>query len=449
METVDLLIEARWVVPVVPRGVVLEHGAVAVRGGRIVGVVSQDEARQRFAATERVELPGHVLTPGLVNLHTHAAMTLLRGIGADLPLMQWLQQRIWPLEAALVSPEFVHDGSRVAGIEMLRAGTTCCSDMYFFPDAAVRGLRSAGMRVVAGIIAIEFPSAYAADADDYLRKGLATRDACRDDPAVSFTLAPHAPYTVDDATLGKIAVLAEELDLPVHIHLHETTAEIEESVRRHGERPLARLERLQLVTERLIAVHAVHLEPAEIALLARRGAAVAHCPASNLKLGSGIAPVGELLAAGVGLGIGTDGAASNDRLDVLAETRLASLLAKGAAHDARILPAPLALEAATLGGARALGLERRIGSIEAGKEADLAAFDLGQIETQPVHDPVSQLIHSAGREHATDVWVAGESVVRKRQVLAEAQGATPGSTAATLRAWQNRCRQVLQTAGLA
>jgi 5-methylthioadenosine/S-adenosylhomocysteine deaminase len=449
MKPVDLLIEARWVVPIVPRAVVLEDHAVVVADGRIVDLLPTADARASYTPSERVALPTHALIPGLVNLHTHAAMALFRGIGDDLPLMQWLEQRIWPLERALVSPEFVHDGTRLAALEMVRAGTTCCSDMYFYPESAVRGLREVGMRAVVGIIAIEFPTAYAVDAEDYLRKGLATRDLFRDDPLVAFTLAPHAPYTVGDDTLRRIAVLAEELDLPVHMHLHETTHEIEESLRLHGERPLARLERLRLVTERLIAVHAVHLESDEIALLAQRGASVAHCPASNLKLGSGIAPVAELLAAGVNVGIGTDGAASNDRIDMVSELRLAALLAKGVRRDPSALPAPAALEAATLGGARALGLERRIGSIEAGKEADLAAFDLSSLETQPVFDPVTQLVYAAGREHATDVWVAGRSVVRMRQVLAEAQAREPGQTAALVHAWQNRCRQALQTAGLA
>lgn len=449
MDNVDLLIEARWVIPVAPRGAVLDDHAVAVRAGRIVDVLPRDVAHARYAPAERIELPTHALTPGLINLHTHAAMSLLRGIGDDLPLRQWLEQRIWPLEKALATAEFVHDGSYVAALEMLRSGTTCCSDMYFHPDAAIRGLRAAGMRAVAGIIAIEFSTGYAVDADDYLSKGLATRDAWRDDPLVSFTLAPHAPYTVSDATLSRIAVLAEELDLPVHIHLHETQHEIDESLQQHGERPLARLDRLSLVSERLIAVHAVHLAPDEIALLAHRGASVAHCPASNLKLGSGIAPVTAMLAAGINVGIGTDGAASNNRMDLLAELRLAALLAKGASGDPSALPAAQALEAATLGGARALGLDRHIGSLEAGKDADIAAFDLAAVETQPLYDPLSQITYAAGREQVSDVWVAGQPVVRKRQVVAETRAGGAEATGATLLAWQNRCRQVLQTEGLA
>jgi len=447
MTEIDLLIVPRWVIPVVPRGQVLEGVAIAIDRGRIVALLPVGEALDQYAPRNRVQLPTHAVTPGLVNLHTHAAMSLLRGAGDDLPLMRWLQERIWPLEQALVSPEFVHDGSRLAAMEMLRAGVTCCSDMYFYPEASVRALRNAGMRAVAGIIAIEFPTAYASDADDYLRKGLATRDAFRDDPLTSFTLAPHAPYTVADATLKRIAMLAEELDLPIHTHLHETRGEIEQSLKDHGARPLERFDRLGLVSERLIAVHAVHLEPTEIELLAQRGASVAHCPASNLKLGSGIAPIAALAAAGVNLGIGTDGAASNNRLDVLAELRLAALLAKGAAHDATALPAAAAVEAATLGAARALGLAARIGSIEPGKEADLTAFDLTAPETQPVFGPVSQLVYAAGREQVSDVWVAGRHVVRMRQVVAEAESGDGPSLGATLAAWQNRSRQVLQTAG--
>jgi 5-methylthioadenosine/S-adenosylhomocysteine deaminase len=300
------------------------------------------------------------------------------------------------------------------------------------------------MRFVAGIIAIEFPTAYASDAEDYLRKGLAARDELRNDPLVSFTLAPHAPYTVSDTTLQRIAMLADELDLPIHTHVHETDDEIRQSVAQHGCRPLARLDRLGLVSERLIAVHAIHIDPSEIALLAERGASIAHCPASNLKLGSGIAPIAPAAAGGVNLALGTDGAASNNRVDMLSELRLAALLAKGAAGDASVLAAPAALEAATLGGARALGLQARIGSIEPGKDADLVAFDLSAPETQPLYDVISQLVYSAGREQVTDVWVAGRRVVEARQVL-------PASAHADLMpnvgAWQNRCRQVLLTAG--
>lgn len=449
MIDVDLLLHARWVIPVTPRGVVLENHAIAVVDGRIAAVMPSAEATQCYRADAVHTLETHAVTPGLVNCHTHAAMALLRGIGDDLPLMRWLNERIWPLEAALVSDDFVHDGAQLAAFEMLRSGTTTCSDMYFYPEASLRALRSLGLRAVAGIIAIEFPTAYASDAEDYLRKGLAARDAWRSDALVSFTLAPHAPYTVADQTLKRIAVLAEELDLPIHTHVHETQDEIAESMAKHGMRPLQRLDQLGLVSERLIAVHAVHLSDHEIALLAQRGASVAHCPASNLKLGSGLAPIAKLADAGVNIAIGTDGAASNNRIDMLAELRLAALLAKGIAHDASAFSAPEALQASTLGGACALGLDRRIGSIEVGKEADLVAFDLSAIETQPIYDVVSQIAYAAGREQVSDVWIAGKPVVHKRQVLADSEGMLEKRLMASVGAWQNRCRQVLLTSGAA
>lgn len=406
-ETVDELIRPRWIVPVEPADTVLDDHAVAVRDGRIVAVVPEAEAAERFTAGRETRLDRHVLLPGLVNLHCHAAMTLLRGLADDTPLMTWLQHHIWPAEARHVSAEFVHDGTLLACAEMLRGGVTCFNDMYFFPEAAARAVASAGMRAVIGLTLLEFPTAYAADADDYLDKGLAARDALRDRPLLHFALAPHAPYTVSNRSFERIATLTGELDLPVHVHVHETRTEIEESLRMHGVRPLERLHRLGIVTPNLIAVHAVHLDAAEIALLAAEGASVAHCPASNLKLGSGIAPIAKLLAAGVNVGIGTDGAASNNRLDMFAETRLAALLAKGASGDAAVMGAHRALHAATLGGARALGLDREIGSIVAGKSADLCAVSLDDPLLAPCYAPESHLVYVAGRENVSHVWVSG------------------------------------------
>jgi 5-methylthioadenosine/S-adenosylhomocysteine deaminase len=414
MEAVDCLIEPRWIVPVEPSGVVLDGHAVAVRGGRIVALVPAAEARARFAPDRRYHLPVHVLVPGLVNLHTHAAMTLMRGLADDRPLMSWLNEHIWPAEQRHVSPEFVYDGTLLASAEMLRGGITCANDMYFFPESAAQAFHDAGMRAAIGLITVEFPSPYAADAEDYLVKGLAARDRLGDRPRLSFCMAPHAPYTVSDRSFQRIATLAEELDLPIHIHLHETAGEVKESVDAHGARPLARLEALGLVTARLIAVHAVHLTPSEMAALARNGASVAHCPSSNLKLASGLAPIAELLRRGANVGLGTDGAASNNRLDLFEEMRIAALLAKAVAGDAEAMPAHAALRCATLGGARALGLERSIGSIVPGKLADLSAVSLGELETQPCYDPVSHLVYACGRQHVTHVWVEGEPVVEDR-----------------------------------
>jgi len=410
----NLLINARWVVPVEPAGAILERHAVAVRGGRIEAVLPSAEAVQRYSGYARVDLPGHALIPGLVNAHTHAAMSLMRGLADDLPLMRWLQEHVWPVESRLASADFVRDGTLLACAEMLRGGVTCFNDMYFFPEAALDAAQQAGMRAALGLIVLEFPSAYASDPQAYLAKGLALRDRWRDHPLVSFCLAPHAPYTVSDESFRRIARLAAELELPVHVHVHETADEVARGEGEHGRRPLARLEALGLLGPGLIAVHAVHLSAAEIALLAKHRASVAHCPSSNLKLASGIAPVAALLEAGVNVALGTDGAASNNRLDVFEEMRLAALLAKAAVGNAEAMPAHAALRAATLSGAIALGLDAHIGSIAPGKAADLAAVSLDDVALQPVYDVVSHLVYACGREHVTDVWVAGERVLRDR-----------------------------------
>jgi 5-methylthioadenosine/S-adenosylhomocysteine deaminase len=408
---IDLLIEAKWIIPVEPAGTVLEKHAVAVHEGRIVAILQHTEARSRYAAKETRRLHEHILIPGLINLHTHAAMTLLRGLADDLPLMDWLHDHIWPAEAKHVSAQFVHDGTLLGCAEMLRSGVTCFNDMYFFPQAAAKAALRMGMRAAIGLIALDSPSAYAADCEDYLSKGLAVRDEFRDNPLISFCLAPHAPYTVSNRSFSRVLTLAEQCDIPIHLHVHETREEIEESTSQYGMRPIRRLHELGILGPELIAVHAVHLDPEEIALLADNGASVAHCPTSNLKLASGICPLTELVENGVNMGLGTDGAASNNRLDILRELHLASLLAKGSSGRADAIDAHQALRMATLGGAKALGLEREIGSIEIGKAADLCAVRVDDAALAPCYDPASLLAYSAGREHVSDVWVAGKARV--------------------------------------
>ena len=412
-EAVDLVIRARWVVPVEPAGLVLDHHAVAVRDGRIVAVLPQAQVNERFRATTTVDLPRHLLMPGMVNLHAHAAMNLMRGIADDLPLMRWLQEAIWPTEARHVSAAFVRDGTRLAAAEMLRGGITTCNDMYFHPEAAAEAFAEMGMRAVVGLVMLEFPTPFASDVDDYLRKGLAARDQWQGHPLIGFSIAPHAPYTVSDASFGRALSIADELALPIHLHIHETSREIEDSLALHGVRPLTRLARLGVLGENLIGVHAVHLDDADLELLTRHDCSVAHCPTSNMKLASGIAPVPRLLGAGLRVGLGTDGAASNNRLDLIHEMRHAALLAKVGSMDASALPAHAALRMATLDGARALGLGERIGSLETGKFADLCAVDLGALDCQPCFDPVSHLVYVAGREHVSHVWVSGETRVDK------------------------------------
>lgn len=434
LQACDLLIEAGWVVPVAPKGAVLADHAVAVAEGRILAVLPCTEARARFLPAEVVSRPEGVLIPGLVNLHTHNPMTLLRGVADDLPLMPWLQEHIWPIEAAVMAPDFIADGIELAVAEMLRGGTTTCNENYFFPDVQAQTYARLGFRAAIGLPVIEFPSPWARTTAEYFDKALETFDAWRGHPLLRFAFAPHAPYTVSDASFERIAMLAAQLDLPVHCHVHETAQEIEDSRREHGQRPLARLDRLGLVDARLIAVHMTQLTEGEIRLCAERGVHIAHCPQSNLKLASGFCPVEALRRAGANVGIGTDGCASNNDLDMVEEMRHAALLAKTVAGDARALDAASALEAATLAGARALGLEEEIGSIEPGKQADLVCIELSPLELQPCYHVISHLVYAASRRDVRDVWIAGRSRLcdyRLVDVDAEALGAKA-------RAWARR-----------
>ena len=404
----DLVIEARWIATVSSQQPLLENHAVIVQAGNIVEILPIAQARQKYSATSLVCLDEHVLIPGLINLHTHAAMSLMRGIADDVALMPWLHQHIWPAEQAVVSEAYVQDATLLACAEMLSGGITCFNDMYFYPQATAVAVNQAGMRANLGLLVLEFPSAYASDADDYLQKGFAAHDSWRNNPLLSTSIAPHAPYTVSNKTFESIITYAEQLSLSIHTHLHETLDEISQSEAQYGLRPLQRLAEFGLLGPNLVAAHCVHLLPHEIDLLAEYGCHVAHCPNSNLKLASGIAPLTQLLAKGVNVGLGTDGVASNNRLDIFAEMRLSALLAKGVSGDATVVPAHQALAMATINAAKALGLEHKIGSIEVGKLADLAAVKLSDIATAPYYDPISHLVYACGREHVTHTWVAGE-----------------------------------------
>jgi 5-methylthioadenosine/S-adenosylhomocysteine deaminase len=415
MADVDLLIHARWIIPVQPTNRALEHHSLAIRDGRIVLLVPRNDTAS-LRARETITLDQHALLPGLVNAHTHAAMSLFRGLADDLPLMEWLNKHIWPAEMKWVGDEFVRDGTQIAIAEMLKSGTTCFNDMYFFPETTAHVAQEAGIRACVGLILIDFPSAWAQSADEYLHKGLQLHDDLRHNALVTTAFAPHAPYTVSNGPLEKIAMYADELDIPIHMHVHETAHEVEESLARFGVRPLERLASRGLLGPRLIAVHMTQLLKEEIDALAQNNVGVVHCPASNLKLASGFCEVDRLLKSGVNVALGTDGAASNNNLDMLEELHLAALLAKGVAREATALPAHAALRMATINGARALGLDDRIGTLEPGKSADIIAIDLSDIGSQPVYDPASQIVYSASREQVTDVWVAGRRLVTSGQL---------------------------------
>ena len=416
MKHVDQILHADWIIPVEPTGGTLRDHCVVISGDRIVDVLPRTLAAEKFTAEAAIELTNHALIPGLINCHTHAAMTLFRGLADDIRLESWLEEHIWPAEARCVDRQFVHDGTLLAAAEMLRSGTTCFNDMYFFPDEAAAAAIEAGIRAVVGMIIIGFPSAWAANADEYFHNGQRVHDRYRSHPLIHTAFAPHALYTVDDESLSRVAILAEELDVPIQMHVHETQHEVDQAIAEIGQRPLARLAELGLLSHRLMAVHMTALSADDIADVAKAGVSVVHCPESNLKLASGFCPLAELLEAGVNVALGTDGAASNNDLDMLGEMRTAALLAKGVASDARVAPAREILRMATYGGAQALGMEATIGSLTSGKQADIVSIDLGGFAAAPVYDPISQIVYAGHRDQVTNVWVAGRRVVVDRQL---------------------------------
>ncbi|MDO8909095.1 MAG: TRZ/ATZ family hydrolase [Pseudohongiella sp.] len=407
----DLVIHASWIIPATEDNLVHRDACLAVADGKILGICSSHAADGHFRAGKTLHLDGQVLIPGLINTHGHAAMTLFRGIADDLPLQTWLEQHIWPLEAQFVSEDFVYQGTQLAIAEMIRSGTTCFADMYFFPEASARAATEAGMRVQLAAPVIDFPNPWSANADEGIFKTTQLHDAWRNSELVSTAFGPHAPYSVADGPLKRIAVLAEELDLPIHMHVHETALEVAQAVRDLGQRPIKRLYDLGLLSPRLICVHATQLNEQDIELLKESGAHVAHCPESNLKLASGFCPVDTLLTRGINVCLGTDGAASNNDLDMFSEMRSAALLAKAVSGDASALPAYRALRMATLDGARALGLDRMTGSLEPGKCADIVAVRLDELNTVPVHNPVSQLVYSTQASQVSHVWVNGKQLL--------------------------------------
>lgn len=406
----DLLLLPTWLVPVEPAGVALRDHGLGIRDGRIALIAPRSEAL-RQPAREIRELPQCLLAPGLINAHGHAAMTLLRGIADDLPLMTWLHEHIWPAEGQWVDEDFVRDGTDLAIAEQIKGGITCFSDMYFYPQVACECVHNAGVRAQITVPVLDFPVPGALNAAEALRKGLQLFDDLKQHPRIRIAFGPHAPYTVSDDKLEQIRVLADELDAGVHMHVHETAQEVAEAIASNGERPLARLARLGLLGPRFQAVHMTQIDDEDLALLVEHNCSIVHCPESNMKLASGFCPVERLWQAGVNVAVGTDGAASNNDLDLLGETRTAALLAKAVAGSATALNAHSALRMATLNGARALGLETQTGSLELGKLADVVAFDLSGLAQQPIYDPVSQLIYASGRDCVKHLWVGGKQLL--------------------------------------
>ena len=416
MKTIDSLLHARWVIPVNPLGTVLENHTIAVHQGKILDILPTESAKNTYTSEQTHTLDEHALIPGLINTHMHAAMNLLKGYADDLALMDWLQNHIWPAEANWVSPEFVYQGTQLAIAESLRSGVTTLNDMYFFPDEAAKACDEAGIRATIGLIVIDFPTVWAANADEYLEKALALHDQLKSNARINTAFAPHAPYTVSDEPLKKIVLYAEELDIPIHMHVHETAFEVQQAVENNKMRPLQRLSQLGVLSPRLLAVHMTQLNDEEIQLCAEHGVHVLHCPESNMKLASGFCPVDKLEKAGINITLGTDGAASNNDLDMLGEMKTAALLAKVVAGDATALSAEKALAMATINGAKALGIDHLTGSLEKGKAADITAINLMALETQPLYHPVSQMVYAASRSQVSDVWVDGKQLLNNKKL---------------------------------
>ena len=431
---VDTLLHARWIIPVEPESVTYDYHSLVIDKGLIIDLLPTEQAKQKYQATHAESLLDHALLPGLVNCHTHAAMSLMRGIADDLPLMEWLQQHIWPLEKQWMNAEFVKDGSDLAIAEMILGGTTCFNDMYFFPEVTAQQAIQAGIRIKVGLVVIDFPTAWAQTGAEYIEKCLALHEKLRLSELCTTAFAPHAPYSVSDAAFKEIKKWSEQLELPIHIHLHETLHEVESAVAHNGITPLQRLQDMGLVNSSLIAVHMTQLSDAEIEQLASAGAHIVHCPESNLKLASGFSPVAKCIAAGINVALGTDGAASNNDLDMFGEMRTAALLGKAVSGDATAVSATVALQMATINGAKALGLDEVCGSLRIGKAADIIAIDLSYLETQPLYCPVSQIVYAASRQQVSDVWVAGQRLLKQRQLM------TIDKTALLVRVakWQER-----------
>lgn len=408
MEHVDTLISARWIIPIEPFGAVLPHHCVAIRDGRIVAVLPENQARTRFTTEHALVRSSHVLLPGFVNAHTHAAMTLLRGLVDGNRLDEWLQRQVWPLEQRWLDAEYVRDGTELAIADMLTSGTTCFADMHLYSEVVARTAADAKIRACIASPVVDFATAWAGSTDEYLEKGLRLHDEYRNDPLIATMLAPYTAAAVSDGTLNRVQRLADELELPVTMHINESAME-----NQGAERVLARLERLGLLSPLLTAIHMVHVTEDDLERAATGGIHIAHCPQSNLKLGNGVARVSAFRAHGLNVTLGTDGAGSNNDLSILDEMRTAALLATGLnrADDDTVPTAHEWLQIATLNGARALGLGDQIGSIVPGKWADLCCIDLNRPHTQPVYDAASHLVYAASRDQVTDVFVAGRQLV--------------------------------------
>jgi 5-methylthioadenosine/S-adenosylhomocysteine deaminase len=436
MEQMDQIIHAKWIITGEKTNTPLENHAIIIQNGIIKNIIESDKVNQLYSAKSTTHCASHVLLPGLINSHTHLAMNYFRGLADDLTLMNWLTQHIWPAEQKWVDSEFVRDASLFAMAEMIRSGTTCFNDMYFFLQATAEAADVSGLRAFIGMTVIDVPTAWAKTSEEYIAKGLEFFHQYKNHALITSTLAPHAPYTVGDETLLQIKKIADEHHLKINMHIHETADEVKQSLEKYQMRPLQRLHKLGLVSPQLIAIHMTQINDEDMTILSETKPQIVHCPESNMKLASGTCPVTRLQAHGLNVALGTDGAASNNDLDMLGEMRTAAFLAKHSTHNPTSLSAAEAISLATINGARALGIEKLVGTLEIGKAADFIAITLDEIETLPLYHPTSQLIYAAGRDQVTDVWVNGKQLLKNRQLLTLDEGALKDKA----RYWQQKIK---------
>jgi len=416
MQTVDTILTGAWVIPVVPEGKVLEEYSIVIDQGIIKEILPSNEVIGRYTATHDIKLNDHILMPGFINAHCHTPMNLFRGVADDVPLKTWLEKHIWPLEGAWADDHFCADGTEMALAELIRSGSTCLADMYFYPEASAEVINDAGFRASIGLTVIEFPTKWAQTTNDYFDRCIEVHNEYQHHPMITSHFAPHAPYTVSDESMRRIRALCDELEIPIQMHIHETQREVDESIAEHGMRPLQRLDNLGFLGPDLMAVHMTALTDEEIDIIAERGVHVMHCPESNMKLASGICPVDRLQGAGINVALGTDGTASNNDLCMIGEMKSAAMLAKIGSGDPTAVSAERALSMATINGAKALGIDDRVGSLEVGKQADVIAIDMSKLEQQPLFHPISQIVYSADKRLVTDVWVAGRHLMKNREL---------------------------------
>jgi len=417
VHNVDLLIHAKWVIPVNKNQDIFTDHSVAINNGKIIGILPSSDVGNYYIGDREINLKDHALIPGFINAHGHAAMSLFRGMADDQELMEWLNNHIWPAEGKWVSDKFVSDGTRLAVAEMIRCGTTTFSDNYFYPDAVANVAFDAGINAQIVFPVSDIQTMWSKSADESITKGLEAADKFKNIPGIKFGFGPHAPYTVSDETLKKIAVLAEQLDFSIQMHIHETASEIQTSIKEYKKRPLQRLCDLNLLSERLQCVHMTQMTEDDLDLVMANGCHVVHCPESNMKLASGFMPLAKMQSRGLNVALGTDGCASNNDLDMIGEMRSAALLAKVVANNPTSVRAYEALELATINGAKAMGIDDKTGSLEVGKQADIAAVSLCDIENIPLYSPVSQLVYTSVRSQVTHVWANGLELMNERKLL--------------------------------